>query len=209
MTVISNLNSVTQALGANAAYVGVSESVSGYSSVTVTLRGSIFTAGTLYIGFSATGSSWAEIAYPVANPTTMAPVTAKVTDLYYRVRYVNGATALASIRVQSTFIINPTAGSQGPPGAPGPAGPAGPPGPAAVNEVRQLITLTNSNIFTKSFALSGTPLVPANLRLYPAGGLKQFFGVDFTVAGSTVSWNGFGLDTFLTAGDLVEVAYFT
>jgi len=208
VTVISTQNSSKSSLTSNATYVGAGESASGYSTVTITLRGNAVGAGTLYVGFSADNSSWTETAFTVSDPTTQAPIMVRVDSLFYRIRYVNGATAQSSFRIQSAFLVNPTAGSTGPVGPPGPQGPEGPAGPGAVSEIKELITISAEDQSSKSFALSQTPTTPANLNLFPLGAPKQIYGIDFTVSGATVSWNGMGLDGFLLEGEQVEVRYF-
>lgn len=61
----------------------------------------------------------------------------------------------------------------------------------------------------KSLTLSFTPATSSYTMLDIIGGGAQFFGTDFTVSGSTLSWSGLGLDGLLTAGDRLRISYVT
>jgi hypothetical protein len=197
MFVISTKNSSgIIPLAGGASFTGIGEDVSAYSSIKITLRGTSIASGTLFIGFSDNNVDWDETSVIVSDPATQLPSTVAVTNIYFRLRYVNDATPHASFRIQSllsneggTVIIGGGGGS-------------------SVEQVRQVVTLTASNISTKSFTLSNAPLNPAALDFHPYGGIKQHYGVDFTVSGTTLSWSGLGLDGFLAENDVIAVTYF-
>lgn len=71
----------------------------------------------------------------------------------------------------------------------------------------EILTLTHSNIISKSVMLEGTPLNPGNVVVTPIGGPVQIINVDYTVWNNSLSWDGYGLDTFLEAGDKLVVQY--
>ncbi len=60
---------------------------------------------------------------------------------------------------------------------------------------------------TKSVTLSQTPAVDGDVSLVVYGGIPQDNGVDFSVTGTTLTWNGMGLDGILEVGDKLEVTY--
>lgn len=68
-------------------------------------------------------------------------------------------------------------------------------------------TLTPLDISNKYVTLALAPVTPSNTNLYIGGGLYQDYGVDFTVSGTQLSWNGLGLDGILHAGDKLLVQY--
>lgn len=196
MIIVSTKNSTgIIALAGSASFIGVGEDVSAYSSIKVTLRGTANAAGTLYLGFSSNNVVWTETEVVVTNPATQVSLTVARANTYFRARYVNGATSHASFRCQTIFT-----GDSAAPSVPG--------GGTANAQVHQVITITASNISTKSFAIANIPLNPAAFDFDPYGGIKQHYGVDFTISGTTVSWSGLGLDGFLAENDVIAVSYF-
>lgn len=69
------------------------------------------------------------------------------------------------------------------------------------------IQLTNQNIIDKFVTLSGTPMSPTMVFLTVEQGIAQINGVDYTVVGNTISWDGLGLDNFLDNTDVLLVLY--
>jgi hypothetical protein len=93
----------------------------------------------------------------------------------------------------------------------------------SVNSVGNVVTITNTGslpnahteyhtllsgeITAKAITLTAIPAVAANTMLDTVGGTSQIYSVDFTVSGSTLSWNGLGLDGLLAAGDILRIQY--
>lgn len=70
-----------------------------------------------------------------------------------------------------------------------------------------LHTITAPEATAKAITLPSSPTTPATTILTPAGGPGQFYGADFTVSGSTLSWSGLGLDGILSTGDQLTIFY--
>lgn len=70
-------------------------------------------------------------------------------------------------------------------------------------------TLTAGEATAESLALASTPADASKVIVDAIGGAAQHFGVDFTVAGNSLSWNGLGLDGILEAGDVLRIQYIT
>lgn len=68
-------------------------------------------------------------------------------------------------------------------------------------------TLTPAEITAKAITLLQTPASPGEVILDVKGGGAQFYNDDFVVSGSTLSWNGLGLDGLLVSGDKLRVVY--
>jgi len=68
-------------------------------------------------------------------------------------------------------------------------------------------TLTLGEEVAKAITLLQTPVAPGEVLLDVKGGGAQFYSDDFVVSGSTLSWNGLGLDGLLVAGDKLRVTY--
>ena len=71
----------------------------------------------------------------------------------------------------------------------------------------QEFTLSGTDITNKSVTLSRPPLTPSLTVVEPLGGIKQRYLIDFTVSGTTLSWNGLGLEYLLEAGETIQVTY--
>lgn len=71
----------------------------------------------------------------------------------------------------------------------------------------ELITLTQENIDNKSITISRAPLSENFISVEIIGGITQLYGVDYEVAGTTLSWDGLGLDGFVEVGDIIVVNY--
>ena len=70
-------------------------------------------------------------------------------------------------------------------------------------------TITAPEATAKALTLVVAPLTPAEVSLSAIGGGDQFYGDDYTVSGSTLSWSGLGLDGVLASGDKVVIKYAT
>jgi hypothetical protein len=69
------------------------------------------------------------------------------------------------------------------------------------------ITLTGADITNKTVTLDEIPTTLNETRLVVIGGIEQEYGADFVVSGTTLSWNGLGLDGLLSAGEKIVVIY--
>lgn len=70
------------------------------------------------------------------------------------------------------------------------------------------VTITAAHLISKSFTLTKPPRTGYNVTILPHGGPAQFYGEDFTVAGDTVLWSGYGLDNLLETGDILQITYY-
>lgn len=69
--------------------------------------------------------------------------------------------------------------------------------------------LLAGDITAKEITLPSTPSDPTKVLLDIIGGSAQEYGVDFSVSGTTLTWNSLGLDGVLIAGDKLRYWYFT
>lgn len=83
-----------------------------------------------------------------------------------------------------------------------------PPAPTGAWQV-EYRTISGAENTAKAIVLSGSPASPTGTLLDIIGGGAQEYTVDFSVSGSTLSWNGLGLDGVLTTGDKLRVVYIT
>ncbi len=72
----------------------------------------------------------------------------------------------------------------------------------------QTISITAAMLETKSFNLTNPPNLGYTVTILPQGGPAQFINDDFMIDGLTVSWDGYGLDGLLEAGDRLQVSYY-
>lgn len=72
----------------------------------------------------------------------------------------------------------------------------------------QVFTVTTAMLGTKSLTLTHAPNLSYNVTILPHGGPAQFINEDFIIDGLTLSWDGYGLDGLLEAGDRLQVSYF-
>jgi hypothetical protein len=73
--------------------------------------------------------------------------------------------------------------------------------------VVDVITVSAPQAAAKAVTLSATPY-SATSTLVIAGGVAQTPVADFTVSGTTVSWNGLGMDALpIVAGDILVIVY--
>jgi hypothetical protein len=69
-------------------------------------------------------------------------------------------------------------------------------------------TISAGEATAKALTLSNSPSISGEVNLDVIGGGPQFYGDDFIVSGSTLDWNGLGLDGLLAAGDKLRISYF-
>lgn len=73
--------------------------------------------------------------------------------------------------------------------------------------VVDVITVSAPQAAAKAVTLSSPPY-SATSTLVIAGGVPQTPVADFTVSGTTVSWNGLGMDALpIAAGDVLVIVY--
>lgn len=68
-------------------------------------------------------------------------------------------------------------------------------------------TISGGEATAKQLTLAQTPASGTEVMLDVIGGGAQFYGDDFTVTGTTLSWSGLGLDGVLGSGDKVRIGY--
>lgn len=67
--------------------------------------------------------------------------------------------------------------------------------------------ITSDNINSKSLDLSHAPINPQAVFFIPVGGPEQHYEIDFIIEGSTLKWDGRGLDGLLEVNDRVSIFY--
>lgn len=71
----------------------------------------------------------------------------------------------------------------------------------------EMRTISAGEATAKALTLVQTPANAGEISLDIISGTSQFYGADYTVSGSTLSWTGLGLDGLLAAGDMVVITY--
>jgi hypothetical protein len=79
-------------------------------------------------------------------------------------------------------------------------------GSSTTNNV-EYFTLDSTDIANKSVTLLNTPLESSDVMLDVAEGTMQIYGTDYTVSGTTLSWNGLGLEPLLESGMTLIINY--
>jgi len=93
--VISTANSTTTPLASGATFTGTWEDVTDYSCVATSILGSVSTNGNLYFDLSTDGgSTYTSVPSTVSDTTFCVPRILNVVETHYRIRYVNGSTAM-------------------------------------------------------------------------------------------------------------------
>jgi hypothetical protein len=72
----------------------------------------------------------------------------------------------------------------------------------------ETFTISNIHMLMKRVTLTNTPLPGYDIIIFPRGGCAQFLGDDFSVDGTSVSWESLGLDGLLEVGDIIHVDYY-
>lgn len=80
-------------------------------------------------------------------------------------------------------------------------------GGASTSQVVDTFTLSGTDITNKFVTLSETPSLPGHTILLIDGSPSTFYGTDFTVSGTQLSWSGLSLDGILSSGDNLTVTY--
>lgn len=80
--------------------------------------------------------------------------------------------------------------------------------PGASGYLVEQFTLDFSDVLAKEIILTNPPTYPQYCLLQVDGAPLSFYGLDFTVSGSTLTWNGLRLDGLLEPGDVLQVVYF-
>ena len=68
-------------------------------------------------------------------------------------------------------------------------------------------TVTAGEITAKGLTLGATPAADAEVTMDIVSGVAQNNGVDFSVSGTALSWNGLGLDGVIAENDVMILAY--
>ena len=102
---ISTANSTTALLAGDATYQGTGEDVTGFTTVSVSILGSLSTAtGTLYFQASSDNSIWSSVPRGVTDITADVPHMWVIAERYFRVKYVNDSVAqTGTFRIQTMY----------------------------------------------------------------------------------------------------------
>ena len=68
-------------------------------------------------------------------------------------------------------------------------------------------TLDAGDLAAKNVTLGTSPTDPGSIQFVVIGGPDQNKDVDFSLSGTTVSWNGLALDGILEIGDQLIISY--
>lgn len=102
---ISSVNSTTSLLGSGGTFLGISEDVSEFTTITVSILGTLATAtATLYFEVSSDNSIWSQVPRKITNITADVPHVFLIAEQYFRVRYTNDSIAqTGSFRIQTVY----------------------------------------------------------------------------------------------------------
>jgi hypothetical protein len=103
--VVSGQNSTAIALGAAGSFIGIGEDITTFAEATINLYGEpAIATGTLFFEYSPNGINWdVSVPYTLAGPQSFVPLPLRTVLPYFRVRYVNGGTALTVFRLTTVF----------------------------------------------------------------------------------------------------------
>lgn len=104
---VSALNSTNTPLAASGEYLGTSEDVARYSSITITSKSDVNSAPLgVKLEFSTDDTNWDIVeAYTYLNIVAYDTWSTKVVGKYFRVRYTNGTTLQTTFRIQTRFEV--------------------------------------------------------------------------------------------------------
>lgn len=74
-------------------------------------------------------------------------------------------------------------------------------------QVAQVVEITQQMVDAKQFSLGDIPSSADTVQLIPGGGPMQFAGIDYSIAGNIISWDGLGLEGVVEVGDEILVYY--
>ena len=72
---------------------------------------------------------------------------------------------------------------------------------------REVFVLSSKDIANKLINLHHTPTHEGGIRLLVKEAPPQMLGYDFALSGSSITWNGLGLDGMLETGEIIAIAY--
>lgn len=100
---VDPLNSTLQALGAGETYLGLWSDVRNEGNITILLHGEVAAAGTLYIEFTMEDQLFVDSQedIEILDINDAQPVIRLTAGSFYRIRYVNGPTPLATFRLET------------------------------------------------------------------------------------------------------------
>jgi len=93
-------------LAAAATFQGVSEDVSKYGRVGISIASDNATDGTLTIEVSHDNTIWATPTRTIADTSTSQPVMWNIVEQYFRIKYVNGTTEATNLSIQVQYAVN-------------------------------------------------------------------------------------------------------
>jgi hypothetical protein len=70
-------------------------------------------------------------------------------------------------------------------------------------------TLTVTNVTNKYFDIPVAAGAGGKIKMYTMQGVPLQYGVDYTVTGTQLGWNGLTLDGLVESGDTFQVVYLT
>src|SRR5574343_28593 len=79
----------------------------------------------------------------------------------------------------------------------------------ALSPATEFRTITPTEVTNKKLVLAGTPNAPSVVLVDHIGGTSQEFGVDYTIVGNELQWNGYALDGVIVSGYKLRIHYFT
>jgi hypothetical protein len=74
-------------------------------------------------------------------------------------------------------------------------------------DIVERIELQEQDIFNKFVRLGDTPIISQNVIVTPEGGITQIYGIDYSVSGDRLVWDGLGLEGVLEQGDILIIQY--
>lgn len=107
-TVRSENNSTIVPLGIGASFIGPSDALVSFEAIDVNVAGAPSVApGTLFVEFSPDATHWDQsYPFPLTGPSAGVPLPFHTGLPFFRVRYVNGGTALTELRITTLFHRN-------------------------------------------------------------------------------------------------------
>lgn len=67
--------------------------------------------------------------------------------------------------------------------------------------------VTSLEIINKQIELSSAPAIPNEVELQFINGTSQVNGVDFSISGNFLHWDGLGLDNFIEENDILIIRF--